>query len=166
MAQGLGGGSQEAFVQALRTELEAFQKFHDLLQSEQSALVSGNLEDLLGLAQRKSAQVALLGRMADGRNRHLQSATGLIDQAGVTAWEARYDPDGRSGAGRAWGELLALARSAKRLNEENGALINMKLQHNQQALAVLHGVATQTTNLYGPDGQAYNASLGRPLGKA
>ena len=92
--------------------------------------------------------------------------TGMTDQLGLDAWQEKYDPQGRSDALHAWLALLDLARSAKRLNEQNGALINLNLQHNQQALAILHGAATQTTNLYGPDGHAYSSAPGRPLGKA
>jgi flagella synthesis protein FlgN len=166
MSEGPGVPSQESFVAGLRAEFQAFRTFHELLESEQAALTGGDVNSLVGIAQRKATQVALLGQMAETRNRQLRAATGMTDQLGLDAWQEKYDPQGRSGALRVWQELLDLARSAKRLNEQNGALINLKLQHNQQALAVLRGAAAQTTNLYGPDGHAYSSAPGRPLGKA
>jgi flagella synthesis protein FlgN len=157
---------QEAFVRGLRAELDAFREFHQLLQIEQAALAAGDADALVGLAQRKSEQVGRLTQLAEGRNQTLRSATGKTDQLGIDAWRERFDPQGRVGADRLWRELLELARAARQLNERNGLLIGLKLQHNQQALAVLRGAAAQTTQLYGPDGQSYSASPGRPLGKA
>lgn len=166
MSEGSGAMSPESFVTGLRAEFQAFQTFFSLLQSEQAALSQGDIEGLVGIAQRKAEQVTSLSQMAEERNRALRASTGMTDQLGLDAWQAKHDPQNRSGAMRVWGELLDLARSAKRLNEQNGALINLNLQHNQQALAVLRGVSTQTANLYGPDGQTYSPGLGRPLGKA
>ena len=166
MSEGPGAHSQESFVVGLRAELEAFRTFHELLASEQAALVNGDIDSLVGLAQRKAAQVSLLSQMAESRNRLLNTATGMTDQLGLDAWQEKFDPQGRSGAASTWHALLDMARSAKSLNEQNGTLINLNLQHNQQALAVLRGAATQTTNLYGPDGHAYAPTSGRPLGKA
>lgn len=166
MSEGSGAQSPEAFVAGLRAEFEAFRTFHELLESEQAALVGGDIDSLVSLAQRKASQVSLLGQMAESRNRYLRNTTGTTDQLGLDAWQKKYDPQGRSGMARVWHDLLALARSAKDLNQQNGALINLNLQHNQQALAILRGAATQTTNLYGPDGHAYSSGSGRPLGKA
>ena len=158
--------SPESFIAGLRAEFQAFQAFSDLLESEQAALVQGDIEALVGIAQRKAEQVSALAQLAEARNRYLRASTGMTDQLGIAAWQEKFDPQKRSGAVRVWEDLLDLARSAKRLNEQNGALINLNLQHNQQALAVLRGAANQTLDLYGPDGQTYSPGLGRPLGKA
>lgn len=166
MMEGLGSDSPDAFVRNLRAELDAFRDFHELLLTEQSVLAAGDADALVELSRRKSEQVTRLTQLTDARNRYLNSATGLTDQSGIDAWQAKFDPQRRIGTDRLWQSLLDLARSAKQLNEQNGLLINLKLQHNQQALAVLRGVAAQTTQLYGPDGQSYSAAHGRPLGKA
>lgn len=166
MSEGSGAMSPESFAAGLRAEFQAFQNFYSLLQSEHAALSQGDIEGLIDIAQRKAGQVSILSQMAEERNRTLRISTGMTDQLGMDAWQEKYDPHKRSGALQVWGELLDLARSAKRLNEQNGVLINLNLQHNQQALAVLRGATTQTANLYGPDGQTYSPGLGRPLGKA
>ena len=64
-----------------------------------------------------------------------------------------------------WKELLTLAADARSLNETNGKLINLHLQHNQQALNVLLAAVDKAVT-YGPDGQQKSASGGRSLGSA
>lgn len=61
-----------------------------------------------------------------------------------------------------WRELASEARS---LNETNGKLIAMRLQHNRQALNVLM-TAADAVATYGPDGQQQSALGGRILGSA
>lgn len=59
-----------------------------------------------------------------------------------------------------------LVSEACALNEANGKLIALRLQHNQQALNVLMAAAN-TASTYGPDGQQQQPGLGsRILGKA
>lgn len=58
-----------------------------------------------------------------------------------------------------------LVSSASALNEANGKLIALRLQHNQQALNVLMAAANATST-YGPDGQQQSSGGGRILGKA
>ncbi len=58
-----------------------------------------------------------------------------------------------------------LVSEASALNEANGKLIALRLQHNQQALNVLMAAA-DTAATYGPDGQQQSAVGSRILGKA
>lgn len=61
--------------------------------------------------------------------------------------------------------LRDLASEARSLNETNGKLIALRLQHNQQALNVLMSAADAVAT-YGPDGQQQSALGSRILGKA
>lgn len=61
--------------------------------------------------------------------------------------------------------LRELAAAAKMLNETNGKLIALRLQHNQQALNVLLAAADSAAT-YGPDGQQQSGIGSRILGKA
>lgn len=63
------------------------------------------------------------------------------------------------------GELRELAAQARALNETNGKLIGLHLQHTQQALSVLLAAANQAAT-YGPDGQQQGGLGSRSLGKA
>ncbi|MHB1231697.1 MAG: flagella synthesis protein FlgN [Burkholderiales bacterium] len=169
MAQEPDSGSLNAFLLGLKRELEAFRQFHQLLSAEQSALVKGDADGLMSLAQRKNDKVIELTRLADTRNRYLAETIGGTNQVGMTGWLDRYDPADKQGAGKLWRELIELARTAKELNLLNGQLIHTHLAHNQEALRILLGANTTTAHLYGADGQAYATTpvgSGRPLGKA
>lgn len=58
-----------------------------------------------------------------------------------------------------------LASEARTLNEANGKLIALRLQHNRQALNVLM-TAADAVATYGPDGQQQAGLGGRILGSA
>jgi flagellar biosynthesis/type III secretory pathway chaperone len=150
----------------LEGEREAWDAFCRLLEEEQAALAADDPDRLLALAQRKSAQVVHLSELAKARNAELRQATGLADQEGIAAFCRRHEMPGAGTVESTWQALLAAARAAHRLNAENGALIHARLQHNQQALAVLLASADQVAQFYGPDGQAVTGTPGRPLGKA
>ncbi|MEJ5210252.1 MAG: flagellar protein FlgN [Burkholderiales bacterium] len=154
-----------ALAAMLQAERAAYQALHALLEEEHAALLRGDADALLALAQRKSAQVAHLAQLAEARNRELTNLTGQVDQAGISAWCHRFAPQA-SNANALWQALIEAARAARALNEENGALIQARLQHNQQALAALRGAAQEVAQAYGPDGQPCPAPTGRPLGRA
>lgn len=63
------------------------------------------------------------------------------------------------------GRCRDLAEEARALNEANGKLIALRLQHNQQSLNVLLAAESAATT-YGPDGQQQSGLGGRILGKA
>jgi flagella synthesis protein FlgN len=169
LSQALDPGKLHAFLSGLKRELEAFRQFHQILSAEHEALVGGEADALVALAQRKNERVIELTQLADARNRYLTETTGSTNQIGMEAWLDSYDAADRHRAGHIWRELIDLARLTKELNQRNGQLIHTQLTHNQQALSVLLGANAGTSNLYGADGQAYSAkppSSGRPLGKA
>lgn len=58
-----------------------------------------------------------------------------------------------------------LVSEASALNEANGKLIGLRMQHNQQALNVLMAAANSAAT-YGPDGQQQSGLGSRILGKA
>lgn len=156
-------------MSALKRELLAFGQFHSLLQAEQDALVSGNTDSLISLAQQKNEKVIELTQLAEQRNQFLTERAGSTNQIGMEAWLDSFDPADKQGAGKIWRELIELARNAKSLNQHNGQLIHTRLANNQQALAVLMSANAASSNLYGKDGQAYAtppSGSGRPLGKA
>lgn len=61
-----------------------------------------------------------------------------------------------------WQQIQQLGQQLREQNHHNGRLLNHHIEHNAQALAVLH---KQNKSLYGPDGQSRSASLlGRKIG--
>lgn len=138
-------------------------EFAAILQLEQQALVSGDIDRLIPVVDEKTRLAARLNQFAEQRQRLISTAGLPNDRTGLEAWLARQPLNTQDRAG--WKELLALTSEAQTLNETNGKLIAMRIQHNQQALNVLLSAANQTT-LYGPDGQTKPVGGGHLFGKA
>ena len=125
----------------LREEFEALQAFVGLLRREQALLTEGNIEALPLLTAEKSALAGRLGQLSGDRER-------AAPTPGMEGWQS----------------LVDLAAEARALNETNGKLIALRMQHNQRALAILMAAADQDV-VYGPDGQQRMGS-GRSFGSA
>lgn len=149
------------FLTLLRQERSTFERFLDTLQDEQAALVEGKIDRLTDIAQTKSGLVVELTRLAESRN-HFLSSQGLpANKEGMATWLSRQATATETqDIESIWNDLLRVGASARLANETNGKMIELKLQHNQQALAVLMSAANQTT-LYGPDGQHLSGAGGR-----
>lgn len=149
-------------VQLISAELALLREFVTLLGDEQGALVRGELDRLIPLAEEKSRLAASLAQAAEGRNAALATLGLAKDRPGVETWLAVH-PELQQTA-QDWQILLDLAAAARDQNELNGKLIHSRLQQNQRALAAL-SAATHQTMLYGPDGQVHSSSGGRTFGK-
>ncbi|VVE70595.1 Flagella synthesis protein FlgN [Pandoraea captiosa] len=144
----------EALLNALSAETTAIGTFSALLGEEQQALVSGTLDALPELTERKGRAVAELSALGRERDAQLQALGFTPDEAGAAAAAAT---DSRIDT--AWKALLAAAGEAKRANDTNGLLINTRLTYTQQALNVLYGPGNNAP-LYGPDGRTTPRSSG------
>jgi len=153
--------SPSDLVMNLEAELRAYQDFIQVLQTEQDALVQGNIDPLLELARIKSGKVVLLSQLAENRARFLDAQGYSQEQGGMAKW---LRDGGNPQISELWQQLLTLAENAQQLNQINGGLIDTRLRNNQQALAILQVAANQSA-LYGPDGQTQALGLGRPIGK-
>lgn len=145
---------------ALAAEHAALLKFVALLEREQGMLVENQNDQLLELSEQKSGDALELNKLAETRRALLKQHLPQLTADGIRNWLETHSPDGLA----LWKEIAALAGRAQMLNNANGEVIQMKLRHNQQALAVLSNAANQA-NLYGPDGQAsFSPGSGRSLG--
>lgn len=155
--------SPSELVNNLEEELRAYQDFNQVLQTEQDALVQGNIDPLLELARIKSEKVVLLSQLAEKRTRFLSAQGCSQDRGGMAKWLQQFG-GGNPQITELWQKLLTLAENAQQLNQINGGLIDTRLRNNQQAFAILQSAAKQTA-LYGPDGQTQALGQGRPIGK-
>ncbi|HUW50894.1 MAG TPA: flagellar protein FlgN [Sulfuricella sp.] len=153
--------SPDDFAKSLDAELRAFLDFIQVLQTEQEALIQGNVDFLVELAQVKSEKVILLSQYAMSRSRFLGTQGCAPEQGGMGKWLRQHDNPQIT---EIWRQLLEHAETAQQLNQINGVMIETKLRNNQQALAVLQSAANKSA-LYGPDGQTHAPGMGRPLGK-
>lgn len=159
----MNSGILSDFVANLKAERQLFQEFKDLLQTEQETLLRGDIDRLASLAQLKSDKILVLSQLEDSRNKFLNGLSYSPNQSGMEAW-LQAQGGNLLDAKSIWHELLNLARQAQQLNQSNGAIIEQKLRHNQQALAILQAASKQSS-LYGPNGQTLTSTQGRPLGK-
>jgi flagellar biosynthesis/type III secretory pathway chaperone len=142
----------EGFVAGLVSERIALSAFCQLLQAEQGALVKAQADRVAELAVDKATQIEALSRLADQRNRHL-TAQGLSGNAeGIKVWLSR-NPELALAAEKAWSELMGVAETARQLNQDNGLLIESKLQQNWQKLAVLQSSGASSDGVYHSDGR-------------
>ena len=140
-----------AFLHTVESEIAAVRSFLELLEREQQMLLKGQVDDLTDIARQKNGVAAELAALAAQRDR-LLAASGLAsDRAGMIAWFDAHPGD--SEARVAWASLLAVAGQARERNRINGELIQLRMQHNAQALKTLMG-SNVFANLYGPDGQS------------
>ncbi|MCX7173283.1 MAG: flagellar protein FlgN [Proteobacteria bacterium] len=147
----------------MKDELAALREFTAILQQEQQALVAGDIDKLIPVIEEKTSLAASLNRFAEQRQRLISAAGMPNDRSGLEAWLATQRLGAKDRAD--WKKLLTLTGEAQALNEINGKLIAMRMQHNQQALNVLLSAANQAT-LYGPDGQTKSTGGGHLFGKA
>lgn len=146
----------------LDREFRALQSFVALLRREQSLLEEGSTESLAALAEEKLQAANELAEFSTSRDKKLVHSGLKSGRAGMDAWAA--SPAG-AGYREQWRHLLELTAEARALNETNGKLINLRMQHNQQALNILLAAADQAVT-YGPDGQQRPGGSGRSLGSA
>lgn len=115
------------------------------------------------LIKEKTRLAARLGELAEQRNQMLAAAALPANKQGMETWLSRLAPV--DPVRKSWQNLITLTAEAQALNDSNGKLIGMRLQHNQQALDVLLAAANQAS-LYGPDGQTRPSGGGRLFGSA
>jgi flagella synthesis protein FlgN len=157
--------NRQSFIESLIAEREAFSRFLATLQSESAALLRGDVEELLGLAEAKSRLVERLSELGDLRRVFLGEAGFSADRVGMAEWLIIHGGAEQARLSVTWNSLLADAEQARDLNRTNGVLIESRLRFNQAALAALRDAMRQAT-LYGPDGSPEFKSQGRALGLA
>ena len=146
------------FSHAVEAEVAAVRRFVGLLEREQNILSHGDVDQLLEFLPEKNGLTAELTALANQRSQALTAEGLTADPAGVAAWFAAHPM--ATSARAAWSLLLPLARQAHELNRVNGQLIQLRMQHNTQALEALLG-STNALGLYGPNGQNTPASRNR-----
>ncbi|MFO1318895.1 MAG: flagellar protein FlgN [Burkholderiales bacterium] len=157
---------RQSFVATLRSEREAFARFLGLLESESAALLRGDVEDIVRLSAAKTTQVEALTALSEQRLEQLRAEGFTPDRIGMSEWLIVHGNDDHASLSRLWEDLLKDAGEARRLNENNGVMIDARLRFNRAALSTLRGAMHHQVPVYGPDGSHEFHSQGRPLGLA
>ncbi len=133
---------------------QVLKEFVELLEHEQKLLSSSEVD---GEAVRK---------LATDKKTMLERLESLESQRAKGQHTLGY-PSGLEGAKKAasdskclpfWEEITLLAFRAKSLNEINGNLIKMRLDHANQMISFFNKVAGEP--LYGPDGKSKRRGMG------
>jgi flagellar biosynthesis protein FlgN len=141
------------------------QRFLAVIETERQALVSGKIDQLPVIAEKKSALATRLATLESQRENALHEAGFAAGREGVVAWLAANAPSSDPAIPALWQQFITLAAEAKRENETNGKLIGAQMQQNQQALGLLLGKSADATT-YDAGGQQKSMTGRRPLGSA
>lgn len=152
--------SAAAFLAVLQTEREALDEFVGLLRAEQEALIRGDADGLIALANEKTEKMDVLALMGKQRSRYLAAQDLASNAEGMEAWLER-NPGVAARANKIWREFVVQAETARELNQNNGLLIESRLQQNRLKLAVLQTSAA-SEGVYRSDGQLRPLRGSRP----
>lgn len=144
---------ERSLATVLAEEINSFGQFCLLLEQEREALARLDQNLLDDLISRKQMLCEHLACLAEER----QALTGPDAAAGLL----RVAPE----LAGEWQRLLTLARQARELNQLNGTLIEARLQHNQNAMAILQ-LGDSMAATYDADGLSRAGGAARHLGKA
>lgn len=144
------------------------QRFLAVIETERQALVSGKIDQLPAIAEKKSALATRLATLESQHENALHEAGFAAGREDVVAWLAANAPPSAPATPAIpalWQQLITLAAEAKRENETNGKLIGAQMQQNQQALGLLLRKSADATT-YDAGGQQKSVTGRRPLGSA
>jgi flagellar biosynthesis protein FlgN len=146
----------------LSKEISVINKLIELFQQEHQILSSNELDKLEALSRRKLKTLQALENAEHERGNWLQAAG--WDRGGNAMVQLLSLQAPGSKADSAWRELLKLASDAKALNQRNGALVQSKMNLNEQYLQILVNAGNRLA-VYGADGKTLTPTGSRPLAK-
>ena len=112
-----------------------------------------NSATLSSLVHSKKATIAQIHQFSTQLSQVLSTEKLQLTPSGVTDFFKKAETLNldTSTSSADWQEILTIARQCRLLNENNGASINLLMQHSQRALHILQGKSQQATT-YGADG--------------
>ncbi len=140
---------KDALLSTVTEEHATLEAFASLLVYEEKALAAVSpLETLPDIIEKKTEltdKLASLERLRDEQLRDM----GL--PGGWKGMELAVSDDAR--LAQQWKLLQSVVERARRANATNGLMIRVRMNYNQNALAILRGGMRQNANVYGPDGR-------------
>jgi flagella synthesis protein FlgN len=141
---------RDALLATVTEEHATLEAFASLLMYEEKALAAVSpLETLPGIVEQKNDLTEKLASLEKARDAHLREM-GL--PAGWKGMELAIADDAR--LANQWQLLQAVVQRARRANATNGLMIRIRMNYNQNALAILRGATSRhSASVYGPDGR-------------
>lgn len=143
------GAHHETPASALNDECAAVWQFCDLLDEECDTLMGASLDALAALIERKTQLASRLAALGRARDARLTAHGYPPGRAGCEA-AARAD----TVTAQAWQALREATLRARQANDNNGALVQARLDYVRQACDALRtGQPGDAAPLYGADGR-------------
>lgn len=141
---------RDALLATVTEEHATLEAFASLLMYEEKALAAVSpLETLPGIVEQKTELTDKLASLEKTRDAQLQQM-GL--PAGWKGMELAIADDTR--LAKQWQLLQGVVQRARRANATNGLMIRIRMNYNQNALAILRGATSRhSASVYGPDGR-------------
>jgi flagella synthesis protein FlgN len=153
----------DALHREIDLELMHVKQMVGLLEEEQRELIAGELDRLEAIAGEKLTQSRALDLYAGRRAEFLRAQGFTGDARGLIACMQAAGARGKQ-LGEAWSRVVDVAAEARQLNEQNGALIRLRLASVDGRLAHLEAAAGGTT-VYTSDGRASGLPPQRAFGQ-
>lgn len=145
-------GPLDALLTEMDLELMHVRQMVGLLEEEQRELIAGRVDRLETIAAEKLMQSRALDLYARRRAEFLRAQGFGADARGLAACTQSAGPHGKRLL-ETWGRIMDTAADARQLNEQNGALIRLRLARVGGRRAPFEGAAGDAT-LYTADGGA------------
>ena len=135
-------------------EAELAIKLLSLLESEQSALTSFQVDTMETLLEEKFLLLNNLSHYSQQRYQALAANGFEANESGMKNWLTQNNNAQVDSAWQAFQNTLTRSKEANRVN---GVLVTKQFNRNQQMLTALQG-PNSSAKFYGPNGQTANAS--------
>lgn len=155
------GQFRDALKRLLHTQGECASELLGTLESERSALESGDADRLDTLTREKTDLLRKLDELGRDQIRLLSELQFDVNGSGMQQALAWCDPGAElESEQQRIGQRLQRCRE---LNERNGLTVQYRLGYVRRALDVLNGQPAGSSGVYGPDGRTSNTSSSRLL---
>jgi flagella synthesis protein FlgN len=151
--------------QLILNALQSAQQLHQELAQETDVLKQQHQAELINdIAANKKQLVLQLEQFNTRLTQVLATENLPNDQEGIKEYFNRAKKAGLLSPGLTgnWAQLMLVCAECKRLNEQNGAAIDLLSRHAKRSLDILKGKPEFATT-YGADGSTKNARYSRSL---
>lgn len=126
----------------------------DVLTKEADILLHrADPQSLSNIAVKKKDTVSQLNHVSKQLSQVLSTENYKLTSEGISDYfkKAQFESIDTKISSQQWKELLSISIRCRQLNEQNGASINLLMQHSQRSLHIIKGKSQQATT-YGSDG--------------
>lgn len=157
----------EQLISLIQTLESLSGQLNDTLNQERTLLSSNDSTQLLALTKKKKALVSNLEKQTKTTHIFLKNMDIKQGLYGLSDFFSQIQASAeKTLLHNVWLNIQALSDDNKKLNNENGSIIELNRRHTQRSLDVLRGQTGTTNSTYGSDGQAMQSKISRNISVA